>query len=238
VLTNKQIKLIKSLSFKKHRIKHQLFVIEGQKMVAELLDSNHEIINLFATRDWIRENKVDKVIQVTNSELVKISNQKSPNEVLAIVRIKQNQIRYFDGITLVLDNINDPGNLGTIIRACDWFGVKQIICSTNTVDMYNPKVVQSAMGSILRVNVSYTDLSDYLKNISKPIYGAYMNGENIEKIQFPNNLCVVMGNESHGISAELSQYIQYKASIRSVGNYVDSLNVAMATSIFLHEISG
>tara|TARA_B100001142_G_C14336291_1_gene656016 strand:- start:140 stop:856 length:717 start_codon:yes stop_codon:yes gene_type:complete len=237
VVTKKQIKLIKSLAFKKNRIKHQLFVVEGHKIVAELLDSNYEIVSLFATIDWISKNSVNNVIQVTNSDLSRISNQKSPNEVLALVKIKKNQILHLDGITLVLDNINDPGNLGTIVRACDWFGVKQIICSRDTVDIYNPKVVQSAMGSLLRINVSYTDLSDYLRNVSKPIYGAYMHGDNILDMEFPKDLCLIMGNEAHGISTEISQYIDYQSSIRNIGNSAESLNVAMATSIFLYEIS-
>ncbi|MAW20770.1 MAG: RNA methyltransferase [Flavobacteriales bacterium] len=237
MVTKKQIKLIKSLAFKKNRIKHQLFVVEGHKIVAELLDSNYEIVSLFATIDWISKNSVNNVIQVTNSDLSRISNQKSPNEVLALVKIKKNQILHLDGITLVLDNINDPGNLGTIVRACDWFGVKQIICSRDTVDIYNPKVVQSAMGSLLRINVSYTDLSDYLRNVSKPIYGAYMHGDNILDMEFPKDLCLIMGNEAHGISTEISQYIDYQSSIRNIGNSAESLNVAMATSIFLYEIS-
>ena len=237
MVTKKQIKLIKSLAFKKNRIKHQLFIVEGHKIVAELLDSNYEIVSLFATIDWISNNSVNNVIQVTNSDLSRISNQKSPNEVLALVKIKKNQILHLDGITLVLDNINDPGNLGTIVRACDWFGVKQIICSRDTVDIYNPKVVQSAMGSLLRINVSYTDLSDYLRNVSKPIYGAYMHGDNILDMEFPKDLCLIMGNEAHGISTEISQYIDYQSSIRNIGNSAESLNVAMATSIFLYEIS-
>ena len=237
MVTKKQIKLIKSLAFKKNRIKHQLFIVEGHKIVAELLDSNYEIVSLFATIDWISNNSVNNVIQVTNSDLSRISNQKSPNEVLALVKIKKNQILHLDGITLVLDNINDHGNLGTIVRACDWFGVKQIICSRDTVDIYNPKVVQSAMGSLLRINVSYTDLSDYLRNVSKPIYGAYMHGDNILDMEFPKDLCLIMGNEAHGISTEISQYIDYQSSIRNIGNSAESLNVAMATSIFLYEIS-
>ena len=237
MVTKKQIKLIKSLAFKKNRIKHLLFIVEGHKIVAELLDSNYEIVSLFATIDWISNNSVNNVIQVTNSDLSRISNQKSPNEVLALVKIKKNQILHLDGITLVLDNINDPGNLGTIVRACDWFGVKQIICSRDTVDIYNPKVVQSAMGSLLRINVSYTDLSDYLRNVSKPIYGAYMHGDNILDMEFPKDLCLIMGNEAHGISTEISQYIDYQSSIRNIGNSAESLNVAMATSIFLYEIS-
>ncbi len=140
MVTKNQIKLIKGLALKKNRIKHQLFVAEGVKIAEELLNSDYEIVSLFATREWIARNTFETVIQVSNSELSRISNLKSSNEVLMLVKIKKHQIIDDEGITLVLDDINDPGNLGTIIRMCDWFGVKQIICSKNTVDIYNPKV--------------------------------------------------------------------------------------------------
>ena len=236
MVTKNQIKLIKGLSLKKNRIKHQLFVVEGVKIVEELLNSDYEIVSLFATRDWIARNTFDTVIQVSNAELSRISNQKSPNEVLLLVKIKNHQIIDDDGITLVLDDINDPGNLGTIIRMCDWFGVKQIICSKNTVDNYNPKVVQSAMGSVFRINVIYTDLTEYLSNVEKPIYGAYMSGKNVRDINFSKDLHLVMGNEANGISKEVSQYISGNVAIKNIGNSAESLNVAVATSILLHEI--
>lgn len=235
MVTKNQIKLIKSLTLKKNRIKHQLFIAEGKKIAEELLNSDYEIVSLFATRDWIARNIFDTVIQVSNAELSRMSNQKSPNEVLMLIKIKKHQIMD-DGITLVLDEINDPGNLGTIIRICDWFGVKQIICSNNTVDIYNPKVVQSAMGSVFRVNVIYTDLIEYLSNVEKPIYGAYMDGNNVKDINFPKDLHLVMGNEANGISKEISQYISNNVAIENICNSAESLNVAVATSILLHEI--
>jgi TrmH family RNA methyltransferase len=236
VVTKNQIKLIKSLAFKKNRIKNQLFIVEGKKIAEELLDSDYEIVSVFATRDWIARNMFNTVIQVSNTELNRISNQKSPNEVLMLVKIKKHQIIDDDGIKLVLDDINDPGNLGTIIRTCDWFGVKQIICSNNTVDIYNPKVVQSAMGSIFRVNVIYTDLTDYLSNVEKPIYGAYIDGNNVRDINFPKDLHLVIGNEANGISKEITQYISNNIAIENISNSAESLNAAVATSILLHEI--
>jgi TrmH family RNA methyltransferase len=136
------------LSLKKKRIKEQLFIAEGEKVVSELLRSDFEIKNIYATKEWEVSN--DNITQISNAELQKISNLKSPNKVLAVVQFKNHKIIKHEGITLVLDEINDPGNLGTIIRMCDWFGVKQIICSKNTVDIFNPKVVQSAMGSAFR----------------------------------------------------------------------------------------
>ena len=236
MVTKNQIKLIKSLAFKKNRIKNQLFIVEGKKIAEELLDSDYEIVSVFATRDWIARNMFNTVIQVSNTELNRISNQKSPNEVLMLVKIKKHQIIDDDGIKLVLDDINDPGNLGTIIRTCDWFGVKQIICSNNTVDIYNPKVVQSAMGSIFRVNVIYTDLTDYLSNVEKPIYGAYIDGNNVRDINFPKDLHLVIGNEANGISKEITQYISNNIAIENISNSAESLNAAVATSILLHEI--
>ena len=236
MVTKNQIKLIKSLALKKNRIKHQLFVAEGVKIAEELLNSDYEIVSLFATRDWIARNTFDTVIQVSNAELSRISNQKSPDEVLMLVKIKKHQIIDDNGITLVLDDINNPGNLGTIIRMCDWFGVKQIICSKNTVDNYNPKVVQSAMGSVFRINVIYTDLTEYLSNVEKPIYGAYMDGNNVRDINFSKDLHLVIGNEANGISKEIDQYISGNVAIKNIGNSAESLNVAVATSILLHEI--
>ena len=151
MITKNQIKYIRGLSLKKNRMKNQCFIVEGEKSLSELLGSSFEVVELFALKDWINENKevFEKAQAVSSIELERISNLKSPNKVLAVVKMrKQETIQKKLAVTLVLDDINDPGNLGTIIRMCDWFGVKQIICSENTVDIYNPKVVQSAMGSL------------------------------------------------------------------------------------------
>ena len=137
----------------------------------------------------------------------------------------------------MLDELNDPRNMGSILRISDWFGISHIVCSNNTVDMYNPKVVQASMGSIFRVNVSYADLSDYLTNISTPIYGAFLDGKNIKNFSFPKNFHLVMGNEANGISKEITQLISERISIPHVSKKTDSLNVAIATSILLYEIS-
>ena len=135
----------------------------------------------------------------------------------------------------MLDDINDPGNLGTIIRVCDWFGVEQIVCSKNTVDFYNPKVVQSTMGSLFRVSVLYTDLNKYLAKTTTPIYGAFMDGENIKSSNTNENIHLVMGNEANGISKEVEKYISKKVAIKNIGGNTESLNVAMATAILLYE---
>jgi len=232
VITKNQIKFIKSLSLKKNRIKEQLFIAEGEKVVSELLRSDFEIKNIYATKEWKVNN--DNITQISNAELQRISNLKSPNKVLAVVQFKNHKIIKHEGITLVLDEINDPGNLGTIIRMCDWFGVKQIICSKNTVDIFNPKVVQSAMGSTFRVQVNYTDLENYLSDIKTPIYGAFMDGKNLKEVKIPKSAHLVMGNEANGITAEINKLITDKVAIKNIGKSAESLNVAVATSILLH----
>ena len=232
MITKNQIKFIKSLSLKKNRIKEQLFIAEGEKIVSELLKSDFEIKNIYATKEWKVNN--DNITQISNAELQRISNLKSPNKVLAVVQFKNHKIIKHDGITLVLDEINDPGNLGTIIRMCDWFGVNQIICSKNTVDIFNPKVVQSAMGSAFRVQVNYTDLENYLSDIKTPIYGAFMDGKNLKEVKLPKSAHLVMGNEANGISIEINKLITDKVAIKNIGKSAESLNVAVATSILLH----
>ena len=232
MISKNQIKFIKSLSLKKNRIKEQLFIAEGEKIVSELLRSDFEIKNIYATKEWKINN--DNSTQISNAELQRISNLKSPNKVLAVVQFKNHKIIKHEGITLVLDEINDPGNLGTIIRMCDWFGVKQIICSKNTVDIFNPKVVQSAMGSVFRVKVNYTDLENYLSDITTPIYGAFMDGKNLKEVKIPKSAHLVMGNEANGISAEINKLITDKVAIKNIGKSAESLNVAVATSILLH----
>jgi len=237
VISKNQIKFIKSLSLKKNRVKAQLFVAEGEKIVNELLNSEFEIENIYATKQFSGLNSCPKsaVTLVSNEELSRISNLTSPNNVLAIVKISQQQSEKNHGITLVLDDVNDPGNLGTIIRMCDWFGVTQLICSKSTVDCYNPKVVQSAMGSLFRFDIKYLELTTYLADIDTPIYGAYMNGVDVKVQEIPNKVHLIMGNEANGISESISKYITNKVSVKNIGQKAESLNVAIATSILLHE---
>lgn len=237
MINNNQIKLIKSLSLRKNRLKHKLFLVEGDKNVLELINSDFDVHTIFANTNWSKLNPTVNVTLVSNKELSKISNQKNPNNVLAIAIIKESKISNKRGIVLVLDDISDPGNLGTIIRTCDWFGVTSIICSNNTVDVYNPKVVQSTMGSIFRVKIIYTDLAKYLKNVKSVIYGTLFDGNNIKEVDFKDNLHIVIGNESNGISKEISNLISEKIKINSKYSKADSLNVAVATSILLYEIT-
>ncbi|MBT4881904.1 MAG: RNA methyltransferase [Flavobacteriales bacterium] len=235
MITKNQIKYIRGLALKKNRVKEQCFVVEGEKSVAELLRSSFQIIDLFATKQWIAENNYDNANEVSVTELARISNLKSANNVLAVVKFNEEIKEKISGVTLVLDDINDPGNLGTIIRVCDWFGVEQIVCSKNTVDFYNPKVVQSTMGSLFRVSVLYTDLNKYLAKTTTPIYGAFMDGENIKSSNTNENIHLVMGNEANGISKEVEKYISKKVAIKNIGGNTESLNVAIATAILLYE---
>ena len=234
-LSNNHQKLITSLSQKKYRQKHQLFIAEGVKVVEEFLKSSYELEILFSTDPYF--SFLDCFVQVTNQELKKISSLKTPNKVLALFKIPSEKKVNSSGLIVALDTINDPGNLGTIIRLCDWFGVEQLVCSKETVDCYNTKVVQASMGSLTRVSTSYLNLSEYLKTVSIPIYIADMNGVNIHKTNLPTSAVLVMGNEANGISDTLKSLISNKISIPRYGDsmQVESLNVATATAILLNE---
>jgi TrmH family RNA methyltransferase len=235
ILSNNHQKLITSLSQKKYRQKHQLFIAEGVKVVRELLESSFELEIIFSTESEF--SSLDCFIQVSDQELKKISSLKTPNKVLALFKIPLQKKVNSSGLIVVLDTINDPGNLGTIIRLCDWFGVEQLVCSQDTVDCYNSKVVQATMGSLARVSISYLNLSEYLQTVSIPIFIADMDGVNIHKSKLPASAILVMGNEANGVSDGLKQLISNKISIPRYGNsnQVESLNVATATAILLNE---
>ena len=241
MISKNQIKFVRSLQLKKHRDVHNSFVVEGEKIVNEIIQSDFSVIQIFATNGWLSSNTniiAEVICQISEKELKKISQLSTPNKVLAIVekpKFTLNIDTITNGLTLVLDEIKDPGNLGTIIRMCDWFGVKQIICSENTVDIYNPKVVQSTMGSLFRTHVIYTDLIKYLAKVTTPVYGAYMDGENVKDIEINQKAHLVMGNEANGISEKIEKHISKRVAIKNMGGNIESLNVAVATSILLHE---
>ena len=234
-LSKNHIKLITSLSQKKYRQKHKLFVVEGVKVVQEFLNSSYELEIVFSTdTDFSSTNKF---IEVTDQELKKISSLKNPNKVLAIFKIPNQINPIMGGLILVLDSINDPGNLGTIIRLCDWFGIEQLVCSNETVDCFNSKVVQASMGSLTRVAVSYLDLKKYLQNASVPIFVADMDGLDVYKTKLPDSALLVLGNEANGISDEIKQLVTTKITIPRFGaiQQTESLNVATASAILLSE---
>ena len=240
MLSKSQIKIITSLKQKKYRNKYGLFVVEGKKSVLEFLNSTQtkfELADLFYTEEFSELN-INNSFKISELELKKISFLKTPNQVLAVFKISKDLKPIIEnGLVLALDNIKDPGNLGTIIRLCDWFGVSQLVCSLETVDCYNEKVIQASMGSLTRVSIVYTDLSQYLENSKLPIFATVMSGKNIYQEKLPKNAVLVMGNEANGISENSLQRTQNKISIPKFGELqqTESLNVATATAIFLSE---
>ena len=238
MLSKNQVKLIKSLNKKKHRLEHGLFVTEGVKVIKEFLKSSFKLRALYSIADIFYIEEGESYI-ITEKELAKISNLKTPQTALAIFEIPESAFNIDKTeLSLTLDGIRDPGNLGTIIRMCDWFGIKDLICSKDTVDCFNPKVVQSTMGSLTRVNVSYMDLNSFLSNESVYVYGAFMDGDNVYSAPLKTkSTTIVLGNEANGIRTDIASYIQQKITIPSYGKTqgAESLNVAMAGSILLSE---
>jgi TrmH family RNA methyltransferase len=241
MLSKNKIKLITSLKQKKYRDLHGLFVVEGIKGIKELLHSHFELYSLY-TIEEIFSDIEDEYSSISEKDLQKISFLKTPNKALAVFKIpKTPEISKIDCNTLVLalDHISDPGNLGTIIRLCDWFGITNLVCSKQTVDCYNPKVVQATMGSITRVTINYMDLVDFIKSQKDlPVFGAFMNGNNIYKeTNLPNKGILVLGNEANGISKEIEELVTTRISIPRFGasQATESLNVATATAILLSE---
>lgn len=236
MLSKSEIKLITSLKQKKYRLQHQLFVAEGKKTILELLNSKLQLHQLFTTT---LEFDVSDVLQttITAKELNKISFLRTPNTVLAVFEIPKPQPIDFSKLIVALDNIRDPGNLGTIIRLCDWFGVIDLVCNLDTVDCYNPKVIQATMGSIARVNVSYAILDGFLGVRSETSFGAFMDGDNVYEMNLPDTGILVLGNEANGISNEVEAQIKKRITIPRFGSLqaTESLNVANAVAILLSE---
>ncbi|RAR50259.1 TrmH family RNA methyltransferase [Flavobacterium lacus] len=237
MVSKNQIKRITGLHQKKFRNEQQLFIAEGIKVIQELYNSSFEIQEFYSTDSSLQLNNKVKPDIISETDLKKISCLKTPNTCLAVFKIAPSKPIKYEGLTLVLDDIRDPGNLGTIIRLCDWFGIEQLICSEETADLYNPKVIQATMGSIARVNVVYTSLERFLKNTKQPIYGAFMDGDVVYETELPTTAVLVMGNEANGVTATVEALIQKKISIPRFGKLqkTESLNVATATAILLSE---
>lgn len=237
MVSKNQIKRITSLLQKKYRKQEQLFFVEGVKGVQELLDSNFELVELFTTNSELFSVDKTKVYAITESELQKISALTTPNTCLALFKIPAAVSFEEKGLLVALDDVRDPGNLGTIIRLCDWFGIKTLFCSEESVDVYNPKVVQATMGSISRVNVVYGNLEKFLSETKLPVFGTFMNGKNIYKEILPNEGIIVMGNEANGISKAIENLVSERIAIPRFGDLqaTESLNVATATAIILSE---
>jgi len=242
MLSKNQIKDIRLLHVSKYRKREQYFIAEGPTIVDEFLSSNYVIDKIFALESWIENNKgVNKtIIPITPRELQSISLLKTPNQVLATVKYpEKRKINFISPeLILALDTIQDPGNLGTIIRIADWFGIKKLVCSLETADAYNPKVVQASMGAITRVQFVYTNLSNWLKELPSDtnIYGTLLDGENIYKTKLESNGVIVIGNEGNGISKEIQNLVSHKIKIPAYGNsLMESLNAAVATAIVCNE---
>ncbi|MGI9137502.1 MAG: TrmH family RNA methyltransferase [Sediminibacterium sp.] len=235
-MNNNVLKYIQSFAHKKHWDQESVFVVEGPKLVKELLTSDWEIEKIYADKTWLNEQgtlgvpteQVDEII------LERITQLKTANQVIALVRKKAtNRVFNFDnGLTLILDGIQDPGNFGTIIRTADWFGVKQIVVSADNAGLYNPKVIQSTMGSFLRVAVAQYDIEELLSSTHLPIYGAVLSGASLTETTIQTPGFLIIGNESKGIRSNLQPYIKYPVTIPSFGK-AESLNAAVATGILL-----
>ncbi|HWZ15265.1 MAG TPA: RNA methyltransferase [Mucilaginibacter sp.] len=243
MLSKSQISLLKSLQNKKDRIEQSLFLVEGLKSVIEFIHSAYQITAIYHTAPF--DPKVLKLSQKINlteisvTDMEKISSLKTPQQVVALVKIPVwpalNNTHLKQKFSLVLDGIQDPGNMGTIIRTADWFGMQHIICSDDTVDVYNPKVVQASMGSLSRINVHYGDLTTFLPQIGLPVFGAMLDGENIYDTDFGPEGLIIMGNEGSGLRPDVEKLISKAVTIPRKGN-AESLNVAIATALFCSEI--
>lgn len=231
MVAKSELKFIKRLHQKKYRNQEGLFLAEGPKVVGEFLEAGWQPRMLFS----LHPDKYSNAQEITQAELGKISALVQPNEVLGVFPVPDigNPVR--EGWSLALDGVRDPGNLGTLIRLCDWFGIPQLLCSEDTVEVYNPKVVQAAMGSLARVRVHYVDLPEFLRKSDLPVIGASMEGEAAPGLAFEKEGIMVMGSESHGLSSPVRELLTATVAIPSYGR-AESLNVAMAAGILLYEL--
>ncbi|WP_027379425.1 TrmH family RNA methyltransferase [Chryseobacterium daeguense] len=238
MLTAHTIKVLQSLDKKKFRQKYNLFLVEGNKIICELFNSNFKIKEILST-DPQKLGRVDvPVTHISENELKKISFLKTPKDSVAVCYLGNEEKLEDKNIQLVLDGIQDPGNLGTIIRLADWFGIEQIICSEDTVDFYNPKVIQATMGSFTRVNIVYTNLIEYLSKTENTNIGTDMEGENIYAFERPEKMNLILGNEGNGMRPETEKLLQKSVMIPRFGKSqsTESLNVSMAAGIILGQL--
>ena len=232
MISKNQIKYVHQLELKKFRKRDVVFVAEGPKVVGDLLRAGFEPVQLYATGEWQHEGW--QAQEVTDEELRKISFLQHPQQVLAVFRMKEKPVADSE-LVLALDGVQDPGNLGTIIRIADWFGITTIYCSEDTADAWNPKVVQATMGSIARVNIIYTNLEETIRRAQVPVYGTLLDGENIYTQPLSSKGFIVMGNEGNGISAPIRSLITNRLLIPQFHEGPESLNVAIATAITCSE---
>lgn len=237
MITKNQIKTISQLKQKKYRTQYNQFVVEGKKGVEELLRSDLKLIYIVTTNTTDFIAYANQRLLAKKEDLEKMSSLTTAPDCLAVFEIPQQIPQQPNGLIVALDDVRDPGNLGTIIRLCDWFGIEHLICSEETVDVYNPKVVQATMGSITRVQVSYCILEKFLEKYPHEVFGTFMNGDNVYEKELPKQGCIVLGNEANGISSKIEGLVTSRITIPRFGSLqqTESLNVAMATSIVLSE---
>jgi TrmH family RNA methyltransferase len=236
MISKREVKYIQSLCQKKHRAQERLFIVEGEKAVDELLRSDWQVRQLYASSDWLRvHDQISVPVQEAGEEqLQQMSGLQSARSVLALVEMPE--LREVplqpEGFTLVLDTVQDPGNMGTLLRIADWFGIRQIIAGEHSADLFNPKVIQSSMGSFLRVSVSYTSLLEWLGQYKSPVMGAVLDGPSVYGQATVEQAALIIGNEGHGIQPDLLPFINIPVSIPRLGK-AESLNAAVATGILL-----
>lgn len=242
MISKAKIKFIKSLQIKKYRKQEQCFIVEGAKSVRELFDSGFTIDTLIAVPGFLKatESKrpaIREIIEATVDELNGLGEFQTNDAALAVVSMKPNKplICTKNEFGLVLDDLRDPGNLGTIIRTADWFGIHKIIASPGTADFYNPKVISASMGSFTRTEIFYTELPQYLAGYEQTIFGTFLQGVDIHKVEFGQGGLIVIGNESRGISPEVAHYVSSQVTIPRFGQ-AESLNAAIATAIVLDNL--
>lgn len=239
MISKNQLKLLRALGQKKQRKAHGLFLVEGEKNVLELLDSSLIVKQIFATREFLEQYRAELggyvCIESSLDDLTKASSLVSNNAAVAIAEIPANTAPQSQGLMIALDGVSDPGNLGTIIRVADWYGIKHIVASRDCADPYNPKTIRATMGSFGRVQVTQLDLPDYLAQANLPIYGAFLEGNSVHSTEFAAEGILLMGSESHGVRPQAEQFVTDKITIPAFGG-AESLNVAMATGIILDNL--
>ena len=240
MLSKNQVKLIQKLHQKKYRNELSLFIVEGKKSINEFLQAGYTPQLLIATEAFTTNVPQHLITPVSKDELRKVSTLQNPDEGLAVFEQPKHKGILQEGVIVALDNVQDPGNLGTIIRLCDWFGVETLLCNTQTVDCYNPKVVQASMGSLTRVAVHYLDLAAFLTTTTLPVYTMDLEGENLYTATFPKDCILILGNESNRISSEVRALSNEVITIPRFSKHqrTESLNVAMAGAIILSEVMG
>ena len=238
MVTKSELKYIQSLSDKKVRLETGCFIAEGVKLVGEMIAAGYPLKAVYALDSWESPDATLEVTRIEAFELEKMSMLQTPNQVLAVAMMPQKKetLDLAGPLTIVLDGIQDPGNMGTIIRTADWFGITQIVASEDTVDVYNPKVIGATMGSFMRVSVTYKNLADWMPTVKLPVYGALLEGENVFTIKTPQKGLLVIGSEGKGIRENILDFITHPVTIPKTGG-AESLNAGIAAGIIVAQLT-